>query len=445
MLMDFATWRALIQFMHSTQPDLTDWKASIGHGVLGGFDLGRGGSYLDLMRACEPVQRALRTAGGGSVAFDVHLADNGRVTITLAAESSTHEIYRLPGMNSAGTLLLAPGAQPAPAREQSASFPNVGVASSADPELLERVLRERMPNAVGASEEELADLEKRIGRPLPDELRSVLRVTKADHGTNWDLEESETAALGGISLFGLNGIEPASTADVRKDLPFDMLMNVAAVTNADSPVQGLVDSPDWLVVGDRWGGSGDWVAIDLAPGPAGHVGQLVVISHEAEIGAELLAESFTDLVVHGNTKVVTGDPCTEAPAVARVGAVTDESIEAAATPDLQVLTVLRSDSSPTDLTPLVGLPRLRTLRAAPGAIADPRVIGRLNHLEYLEIGLQEWETLFKDDAVPSSLLAASVWGYGRPRAEVDHVFDELIRRWGGSPLEKRTIEGNLTP
>lgn len=442
-LTDFATWRTLIQLVNTWEPRLSDWKASVGRGVIGGFVMTPDDGYLDLMRACEPVQQALRKADRGSVDFAVRIAYDGRVSITLAAESTTHQVVRVPGINSAGTLLLVPDCDPAPARQKPAFFPDVRTAPSADPELLEDVLRERMPGAIGASADELADLEERIGRPLPDELRAVLTVTKADYGTDWALENTETEALGGICLFGLDGIESASTADVRKGLPFDILAGVAAVTTLDSAVQGLIDPPDWLVIGDHGGGSGDWVAVDLAPGPAGHIGQLVIISHEAEIGAELLAESFTDLVVHGNTKDATDDACTEPPAVVSLVAGSEMTIEAAATTALQVLTIGGSDRA-TDLTPLVGLPGLRTLRAAPGTIAAPHVIGELDHLEYLEIGLAEWETLLEADAVPSSLLAASVYGYGLPRADVDHVYDELIRRWGGNPLTTQTIEGMLT-
>lgn len=47
----------------------------------------------------------------------------------------------------------------------------------------------------------------------------------------------------------------------------------------DAAVQGLVGSPGWIVFGDN--GGGDRLAVDLTPGPRGHIGQVVVLSHDS--------------------------------------------------------------------------------------------------------------------------------------------------------------------
>jgi hypothetical protein len=258
-----------------------------------------------------------------------------------------------------------------------------------------------------------------------------------------DRWEREVDELGGIALFDLDGIEWASQADLRKGLPFDVMACSAAVTRPDPAVQGLVDSPRWLIIGDHGGGSGDWVAIDLAPGPVGHVGQLVVLDHESHIGAWLLAESFTSLVLDGAASQPRTNPGDEPPAVVMINSAEGMTVEAAATSDLEVLKIGYWDEEPSDLAPLLGLPRLRTLTALPGKIVDPLVIGRLDRLEYLDIGLDEWQTLLAADAVPESLLAAGISGYGLDRAQVDDVYDRLIRSRGGSPLTALTIEGHL--
>ncbi len=91
----------------------------------------------------------------------------------------------------------------------------------------------------------------------------------------------------------------------------------------------------------------------------------------------------------------------------------------------------------------MGLPRLRTLVAIPGKVADPLVIGRLTRLEYLEIGLADWRVLLDAGAVPRSLLAAGISGYSLNPVEVDEVYDALIRLWGGTGLRTVTIEGDL--
>jgi cell wall assembly regulator SMI1 len=323
-------------------------------------------------------------------------------------------------------LMLVAGALPEPARREPRTYPGRGLAPSADPGRLERVLRERMPYAVGADEAELAAVEARLGMPLPAELRVVLGITRAEWGA---LGFDDIEALGGVELFGLDGIERASEADVRKGIPFPFLAAKAAVTGPDAAVQGLVDPPCWIVVGDHGGGSGDWVAVDLMPGPAGHVGQLVVISHEEEIGAQLLAESFTALILEGGIEDYEDNPGEAPPYAVTVDSAQGLSVAAVATAELEVLRIGTWDANPSDLTPLVGLPRLRTLIAHPGKIAHPAVIGRLKGLEYLEIGLDEWEALLAADAVPRSLLAAGVSGYGHDPARVDAVYVALKRLW----------------
>lgn len=85
----------------------------------------------------------------------------------LIAPSSSTE----PGIATAhpGTLLLADGALPEPVRRLPDPVPGAVPAASADVDLLRSTLRERLPDAVGASEEEIAAAEARLGVPLPPE------------------------------------------------------------------------------------------------------------------------------------------------------------------------------------------------------------------------------------------------------------------------------------
>ncbi|WP_432082996.1 SMI1/KNR4 family protein [Streptomyces sp. WAC 04229] len=70
----------------------------------------------------------------------------------------------------------------------------------------------------------------------------------------------------------------------------------AVATAPNAAVQDLVGSPGWIVFGDS--GGGDRVAVDLTPGQRGHVGQIIMLDHERNIGAELRAGSLTDMVVN---------------------------------------------------------------------------------------------------------------------------------------------------
>ena len=184
----------------------------------------------------------------------------------MAAESANNTIVRDLGVNTAGHVILVEGAVPESARREPATYPGLGPAPSADPERLTRVLRERLPDTEGATEAELAAVEQRLGMPLPAELAALLRVAHACR------DDQDIDVLGGIDLFPLDAIVPASESDLLRNQSFDVLARVAAVTGPDSAVQGLVASPGWIVIGDHGGGSRDCVALDLTPGPAGYVG-----------------------------------------------------------------------------------------------------------------------------------------------------------------------------
>ncbi|MEU6011090.1 SMI1/KNR4 family protein [Streptomyces sp. NPDC047453] len=70
----------------------------------------------------------------------------------------------------------------------------------------------------------------------------------------------------------------------------------AVDTRHDNAVQRLVDSPGWIAFGDC---DGDRIAIELTPGPGGHTGQVIILSHEESIGTGLIADSLTEMVLPG--------------------------------------------------------------------------------------------------------------------------------------------------
>ncbi|MFF2149461.1 SMI1/KNR4 family protein [Kitasatospora sp. NPDC058190] len=101
----------------------------------------------------------------------------------------------------------------------------------------------------------------------------------------------------------------------------------------------LVGSPGWIVIGDT--GGGDRVVVDLTPGPRGHLGQIIVLDHEQSAGAHLLAESLTDLVLNPDPdrSFCSGRHSDRMPVVARLHGGDPGDVEAAAHPDLEVLTL----------------------------------------------------------------------------------------------------------
>jgi hypothetical protein len=130
--------------------------------------------------------------------------------------------------------------------------------------------------------------------------------------------------------------------------------------------------------------------------------------------------------------------------VARVNRGALRSIEAAAGPDLEVLSIGVWEGEPLSLAPVAGLPWLRTLTAYPGTLADPLQVTGLPGLEYLELGPQEWRALLDAGAVPPGLLAAAVKPHsGRDPIQLVAIANELLALWDRPRIAQTILEGNL--
>ncbi|MFF7177016.1 SMI1/KNR4 family protein [Streptomyces sp. NPDC008121] len=400
----------------------------------------RGRASAAEREAVERVRDALEGAGVESVTFSARVTPSGRTRLRVRGPSPAVES----GPAGGGALLLVEGAVPEPWRRLPASAPAAHPARSADPVALERRLRARLPGAIGAGDEEIAATEARLGLRLPDELRALYRVVR------WRREDAHGDDRAGVydtvgcELFPLDDVYVADSAS--RPAPWRFAACEAAVTPPDAAVQGLVGSPGWIVFGDN--GGGDRLAVDLTPGPAGHTGQIVLLSHESFLGAELIADSLTDLVrrVKPRGRRRSGSRRrSEGPAVAHVNVAHLRGVEAAAHPELEVLCIGVWDDAPVDLTPVVGLPRLRTLTAYPGTLADPRQIGRLG-LEYLDIGPAEWRALLDAKAVPRSLAAAGITTHGlRDHGRLGDLSNEILALWGRPPIVRTVLVGELSP
>ncbi|WP_371525228.1 SMI1/KNR4 family protein [Streptomyces sp. NBC_01283] len=236
----------------------------------------------------------------------------------------------------------------------------------------------------------------RVARPWPQGLAA-------------DDEASERACEAvGCELFALDDLHVADASS--RPCPWAFAAKEAAVTPPDAAVQGLVGSPGWIAFGDN--GGGDRLAVDLTPGPRGHAGQIILLSHEEHVGASLVADSLTDLVRGQDNRQHHDGDGDRPPAVAHVNIRRLPSVEAAAHPGLEALSIGLWDAEPLSLAPVAALPRLRTLAAYPGTLADPLEIGELTALEFLEIGPAEWRVLLDAGAVPRSLSAAAIKVHG---------------------------------
>jgi cell wall assembly regulator SMI1 len=374
------------------------------------------------------------------VSYVVQFSPDGWVELHLITLGPAVEV--IAGGIGLGSLVLVEGAVPEPWRRTPDPRPRAKPHASVDLELLERTLRERFPHAIGATDEEIAATESRLGLTLPDELKVLYRVRRGrwtDRTGDYGKDFERVFKAVGCQPLPLDELHIATVA--TRPCPWLYASAEAAITLPGDAVQGLVGSPGWIVFGNN--GGGDRVAIDLTPGPRGNIGQVIMIDHEQNLGASLYARSLTVMVQKPPRRWGRGRRA-EMPFVARVNLRALRSIEAAAGPDLEVLSIGVWEDEPLSLAPVAGLPRLRTLTALPGTLADPLEIASLTGLEFLALGPEEWRILLDADAIPRGLLAAAVDHHGSHNPlPMSAIANELLARWDRPPITKTLVEGDL--
>lgn len=436
----FGTWEPVLRLMLVGDMERKAARPARVAGRIGqhGCSLAHRGSMSAAARtAVEDIQRALARGRVQEIAFRAEVRPDGRTTLGLVWPSPVVEPAI--GYADLGVLVLVEGSLPEPWLRRPDPTPAAVPAPSVDLELLERTLRERLPDAVGATEEEIAAAEARLGVTLSDEFKVLYRVTRVDWGDDFEAADLAGSAVG----CELGGLEDLYAIDAAVRHPgWDCGATRAVSTAPGTAVQGLAGSPGWIGFGSN---GGDEFALDLTPGPGGYLGQIILVDHEQSLGAALVADSLTDFVLcrmRYEPRDRRGD---KLPAVARVGTGHLETTQAAAHPALEVLSIGDWDGTPFSLAPVAGLPRLRTLTAWPGTLADPLEIAGLTGLECLELGAQEWRVLLDAGAVPRTLKAAAVKVLDHDHLPVVALANEILALWDRPQIVQTLIEGDLGP
>lgn len=120
----------------------------------------------------------------------------------------------------------------------------------------------------GADADALASLEHELGVTLPDDVRASLAVH--------DGTEESAGLVGGWDLLPVEII--ASEARLMRGMVEDGAFG-EATANAHPKLAGPWWNPAWLPIVSS--GSGHFLCVDLAPGPEGRVGQVVLFLHDA--------------------------------------------------------------------------------------------------------------------------------------------------------------------
>ncbi|MEU2653750.1 SMI1/KNR4 family protein [Streptomyces sp. NPDC007325] len=452
---DFATWQPVLRLLRDAKADKAGAEPVRVAGRIGrsGWSLAlprpvppRGRAFRtediqDELDAVKRVQTAMAEVGADDVSFSATIEPAGTTVLRLFGPSPAVE----PGIGTPhpGALILVEGSVPEPWRRLPDPAHEAGPALSSDLESLERTLRERLPDAIGATEEEIAATEARLGVSLPEELKGLYRVTRA-RWEDWADDYKKAVGVSEAVRCELSSVDDLYVADAStRHCRWEHAAMEAVVTRPDAAVQGVVGSPGWIVFGGN--GGGDQLAVDLTPGPRGHTGQIILIGHEESAGAELLADSLTDWILDRPTheRRHRGE---EPPLVAHVNHASIRSVREAAHPGLEVLSIGVWDGEPFSLAPVIGLPRLRTLAAYAGTLADPLEIAELTGLEFLELGPQDWRALLDAGAVPRSLSAASVTAYGdHDPLPIVAIANEILALWDRPQIIQTVLEGNLGP
>jgi cell wall assembly regulator SMI1 len=313
-LTDWKTWEPFVDALRRSAPpgtDVSEFVGSVGRGAWQGTYLDDGDAELRRDHYRELAREAARTGGRGPKAdLDDALRalaeltpDADRVVRVVAAgrpDGDAVELVALPSNVVPGPVtpilevVLEPGSLPAQYLATIVPPSDAAVAPSADPDAVARVVAERMPDAVGASPDEMAAAEANLpaGSHLPDEVRAL--YASAGSG-NLKLAPEEDG-FGGFEIVPLSGsfLREAFLPAAR----FSTWTTDAGTFAAEDPsgrVQSVIGSPLWFPVGTD--GAGNVYAADLAPGVNGHVGQILLLDHEMRAGAVYRAESLAALLV----------------------------------------------------------------------------------------------------------------------------------------------------
>lgn len=371
-----------------------------------------------------------------AMALRVRVTDAGAgITTVLSGEGIELERLRHP---ETVVVELEPGALPAPYRRQptpadyarrvSPTADAAFVAAYAAAQIHER--------GAPVAAEALAATEARLGVPLPEEVRALFAVTGSGILPVRQLDRARRLAAAGEAsddgpeTFWETILSPGEDRSYPSSAERSSSWQFGALeVPPDDPEHRLVDTAH----SDAWypiaGEGGEFVVVDLAPGPAGHVGQLLWVPRFPNAGAVWLAPSLAHALRHGYADMTVPDPTPGA-------AVNIDGTHGLASEQVAAhVEVARINVAAVDLTPLRDKPRLRTVALA--ALGDARaaadVFDTLPALEYLEAPADDIRRLGAWGRLPRTLKAVGLRLEPDARLEDTVALVDALRALRGLP------------
>ncbi|MFI0896607.1 SMI1/KNR4 family protein [Streptomyces sp. NPDC020983] len=208
------------------------------------------------------------------------------------------------------------------------------------------------------TEAQLAAAEQHLGRPLPPDLRALYLEADGD---------GDNEALDGYCWLPLDSA--LAEHDDHTGVPTWYGWGLGwrhVVFDADPPntVRRCSGHPGWLPFASWF--DGNFLAVDLAPAPDGHPGQVIEVGRDFDEGPRYVASSVTAWLGR-----ILGLPDPHAPHQPEdePSRLIVSSLDAQLTPAVQAIH-LNDAASPVDLTPLSATPRLRRLHLNRCAAGD---------------------------------------------------------------------------
>ena len=277
----------------------------------------------------------------------------------------------------------------------------------------------------GATDMQLDATEAALGTPLTAELRALYSYAKQGDFFTEEPEYDEEAEEPEDEEFDdwvlcLVPLDPDSQR--RRDYTYSSSSHFSkwkydservVWDDQDGRVHLTAGSPYWFPFAHDYGGN--YFSIDLAPGPNGHLGQ--VLFHDRDegwAGAIVAADSLTDFIVNrrgypaGHDRLDKHGRLTISAEAKRRNSVNVDSLQGVDVSEIEVLDI-KGSVPPVDLQPFLGSPRLRTLTIET-LPADPRQLLQLPALEYLSTNLATWQLLWQAQAIPPQLAAIGFEG-----------------------------------
>ncbi|MEE1942826.1 SMI1/KNR4 family protein [Streptomyces sp. TRM 70361] len=423
------------------------WARAVLSGRAGGGGSSMTGGYTvpgvrasalpsDMHSLLKELAEAVREDRGWEpVSWEMDCRSSGEYRLTVFTDA----VGRVSGQGGGYEIVLAPGYRlPQPGLRQAAGT----AAPAGDPESAAtrfRAYLERRAAVLGHPEElpppattaALDEAERRIGRPLPADLRALYLIADGD-----GIGHRHRHLIGGHAWLSLESLVAENTEwrewQDRPWLGWDLEWNAVVfdATPADT-VRRCGDHPGWIRFAAD--GGGNHLAVDTAPARDGRPGQVIATGRDHDEGPEYVADSVSsllrqhlELLEHGSyeeedgriflggparapgTREIVGGIPAEVPPTLQAIHINDAAGlvglgPLTAAPGLRLLNLNRSttaDLSPVrglpveslraaldggDLTPLAGHPRLAALTLRTTAPVDLTPLSTVPHLHGLDL------------------------------------------------------------